>query len=274
MQNLLRLLLKYNFQITFVILEVIALSLVLRVNPLPNSRSFQLFEGFHAAIYGTVNRLGSFAGIRGENDRLIFENARLKYRLDQYEDPSKVTSMPAARVDSLDYDLIAARVINHSVNKAFNYLTLNKGSQHGVKADMAVIGPDGIAGVVRNVSARYCTVVSVLNPEFRASVKMLRSDFFGSLQWNGGSYQKAMLVEIPSHAPVNQGDTVVTSGFSAIFPEGEMVGTVETIDLTPSGSFYNIRLSLSQDMKKLNHVYIVRHFHQQEVKTLEQLTDE
>jgi len=274
MQNLLRLLLKYNFQITFIILEVIALSMVLRVNPLPNSRSFQLMEGFHAAVYGTLNRLGSYAGMRGENQRLVLENARLKYRLAQFEEPSGAAVMPVMGIDSLDYDLIPARVINHSVNKAFNYLTLDRGYSHGVKADMAVIGPDGIAGVVRNVSARYCTVISVLNPEFRASVKLLRSDFFGSLQWNGGSYMKARLVEIPSHAPVAPGDTVVTSGFSAIFPEGEMVGTVETIDLTPSGSFYDIRLAMSQDMKKLRYVYIVRNFHQQEVRNLEALTDE
>jgi rod shape-determining protein MreC len=160
-------------------------------------------------------------------------------------------------------------VINNSVNKINNYITLNVGYSQGVRQDMGVVGPDGIVGVVRNVSANYSTVISVLNSKFKGSVKLQSNDYFGTLSWPGVDYREGVVTEIPGHAPVYEGDVIITSGFSTIFPEGEMVGTVTKVGRTPAGSFYELYVRLNQDFKKLTRVYVIRNFNKVEQEKLE-----
>lgn len=268
MRNLLRFILKYNFQILFITLEIVALIMLVRVNPVPRSKVFQFVEGTSGFIYDQFNKLGGFVGLREENNKLIRENAHLRSQMALITG-QQTPAIDTVHADSAQYFYHFARVVNHSVNKQYNYLTLNVGSGDGVEPDMGVIGPDGIVGVVRSVSNRYSTVLSVLNLRFRASAKLKNSEFFGTIVWDGINYREAQLTEIPSHAVVEVGDTVLTSGYSAIFPEGEMVGTVTDISTTPGGNFLGIRLRLSEDFKSLSWVYVIQNESQQEQYELE-----
>jgi hypothetical protein len=99
-------------------------------------------------------------------------------------------------------------------------MTLNKGAMHGIKPDMAVISSNGIAGIVRDVSEHYSTVMSVLNWNSKISSKIKKNEYFGSTIWDGESADIASLIDIPIHAPLAVGDSIVTSEFSTIFPEG------------------------------------------------------
>jgi rod shape-determining protein MreC len=134
---------------------------------------------------------------------------------------------------------------------------------------MGVVGPEGIVGVVRNVSSNYCTVISVLNSKFKGSVKLKGNDYYGTLSWPGITYREAIVSEIPGHINVYLGDTVVTSGFSTIFPEGEMVGRVTEVNHTRAGSFFELKVLLNQDFKKLTRVYVIRNFNKVEQERLE-----
>jgi len=187
--------------------------------------------------------------------------------------------MKSAGIDSLRssltqpdyiYDYIPAEVVNNSTNKQNNYITLNVGSARGVRQDMGVVGPEGIVGIVRNVSANYSTVISVLNSKFKGSVKLKSSDYHGTLSWPGNNYQEAVVTEIPGHINIYIGDTIVTSGLSTIFPAGEMVGRVTAVNHTPAGSFYELNVLLNQDMNKLTRVYVIRNFTRLEQERLEQ----
>jgi len=270
MQNLLRLIIRFSFQIIFVILEIIALTMVFQNNPLSHARFFQFSQEVNGFFYTQTNHFNRFFHLTEENSILVTENARLRNELARrplksFDKDSVLAAAPPGYV----YDYIPAQVINNSVNKQNNYITLDVGYSRGIRPDMGVVGPDGIIGVVRNVSDNYSTVVSVLNSNFRGSVKLLSNDYFGTLSWPGHNYKEAIVTEVPGHINIYLGDTVVTSGLSTIFPEGEMVGFITKVDLTPAGSFYELKVALNQDFKKLTRVYVIRNFRKAEQEKLE-----
>jgi len=272
MQNLIRFIIRFSFQIIFVILEVFALVLVFQNNPLPNARLYQLSQGINSFFYTQSNHLSSFFSLSDENYALVTENARLRNELAKRIPLTGRDSFSTLNNPAYNFDFIPARVINNSVNKQNNYITLDVGTAQGVRPDMGVVGPEGIVGMVRNVSVNFSTVIPVLNSKFRGSVKLSSQGYFGTLTWPGHNYREAVVSEIPSHVMVYPGDTIVTSGLSAIFPEGEMVGYVVQVDKTPAGSFFELKVRLSQDYKRLSRVYVIRNFSKAEMMRLEEQT--
>ena len=135
--------------------------------------------------------------------------------------------------------------------------------------DMAVIGEEGIVGIVLESSPNFATVLPIINPDFRLSAKIRKNNFSGILLWDGSSSRQAVLNEIPYHVDVQVGDTIITSGFSAIFPEGLHVGTVSEFTLQ-EGNFYNIRIDLGTDFSTLFHVNVINNFLQEEQLKLEE----
>ncbi len=270
MQNLLRLIIRFSFQIIFVILEIIALTMVFQRNPLPHARFFQLSQDVNGFFYTQSSHFNRFFHLTDENSILVTENARLRNELARRPMRSfDRDSMTTLSQPDFVYDYIPAQVINNSTNKQNNYLTLNVGYTQGVRQDMGVVGPEGIVGVIRNVSANFSTVISVLNSKFKGSVKISSNNYYGTLSWPGHNYRKAIVTEIPGHINVYAGDTIVTSGLSTIFPEGEMVGIVTDVNLTPAGSFFELKIDLKQDFKKLTRVYIIKNFNKTEQEKLE-----
>ncbi|MCD6331730.1 MAG: rod shape-determining protein MreC [Bacteroidales bacterium] len=269
MRNLLRFIIRFNFQILFMLLEIIVLILLTRVNPIPRSKVFSMIEETNSFIADQYHRLSDFMGLVTKNRELILENSRLRDRLTVLQSDWADQKM-MKETDTVQYRYLPAGVVNQSVNKPYNYLTLNRGAKDGIQPDMAVIGPDGIVGMVRNVSPHYCTVLSLLNPEFRTSARLTGTGFFGTIQWDHLNYREVLLLEIPAHAPVQIGDTVTTSGYSTIFPPGEMIGVVSEFHTISGGVFYQIRVKLSQDFKKIKWVYIIKNRFKAEQNELEQ----
>ena len=155
------------------------------------------------------------------------------------------------------YDFIVASVINNSVAMPQNYITLNKGLDDGVKPEMGVIDANGVVGVVSQVTSRHARVISMLNPNFRLSCKVKGSDAFGSLVWYGKDIDEVVLEELPRHAVYMPGDTVITSGFSSVFPEGVPIGTVVERLRDEDDNFFKLRVKLFIDFPRLSTVMIV-----------------
>ena len=139
---------------------------------------------------------------------------------------------------------------------------------------MAVISPLGAVGKVKTVSGRFAVVTSILHIDYMISAMLKKSGHFGSVQWNGRDPGFTNLNFIPRHVKLAVGDTVVTSGFNAVFPEGIMIGTVSAIDLSPESLTYNITVALSQDFRKLSYVSVVRSALKEEQDEVEKLVDE
>ncbi len=180
------------------------------------------------------------------------------------------------KIDSLSpaFDYLSAKVISNSVHKQKNYLMLNKGRDQGVSKNMGVIGTNGCIGIVYSVSKDFCTVVSVINTKTRISAKIYSNQELGSIHWNGINPQKAQLKSIETYIPLHIGDTIISSGFSHIFPEGILIGTIADFHTSPGNNTFEIHVNLSTNFSTLNYVTIIRNHHYEEQMLLEKQEEE
>jgi rod shape-determining protein MreC len=255
----------------FLALEAISLVLMVSFNNYQRVEFINSSNDLAGSIYEKFSSLNDYFTLSRTNAKLAEENARLRQRLEQlnlrYEKYPPFTGSDTIQAPT--YVFTSARVISNSVNKAFNYITVNKGSRQGIKPDMGVVGPDGVVGVITNVSSNYATGLSLLNKKLSIPAKITKNNYFGSLVWDGEHYNTADLKEIPFHIMVEVGDTVVTSGYSNIFPEGIMIGTITRFDVESGTNFYNIKVQLSTHFKTLKYVYLVQNDKRQEQMKLE-----
>ena len=248
---------KYNNVVVFLILESIALYLLTTGNNYHNTKMVKGIKGLTAGIEARVNNARTFFNLRDINFKLAEENARLMNLLARsgIREESGFSTISDS-VYGQQYKYTSAEVIGNSVNKQKNYFTINKGRNQGIDIDMAVTNNQDVVGAIVGCSENFAVAISLLNIDFRLSARIKSNGYFGSLNWDGRNYREAVLNEIPQHIEVNIGDTVETTGYSAIFPEGILVGTVS--DRKRSGSdFYKITVKLFNDFKKLHDITII-----------------
>jgi len=269
MQSLLRFLQRYHFILLFILLEVLAITLLIQNNNYQNTSFVSFARNIKGRFYDQTMKIEQYLNLREKNKKLKEENVFLRNFIAKNMNTEVDTFKKKIDTTSdQQYFYIRATVLNNSINKQHNYLTLDKGETAGVKPEMGVVSPNGIVGVVRGVSEHFSSVISLLNSELNISAKLKNSEYYGSFSWTGQDYRYGILQDIPLHAQVNEGDTVVTSGYSAIFPEGILVGFVEEYE-EKGGRFLELTVELSTDFKKLNHVYIVENMLKEEKKELE-----
>jgi len=219
-------------------------------------------------VYRSFSDASQYLKLQKINEELANENTYLRSQLpSSYKDSKDYFSLVYDSLNKRQYTYRTAKVIN------FNYITLNKGLNNGIEKEMGVISSKGVVGIVKDVSGHYSSVISILNTRLLISGKLKESGFFGALGWDGKDYRYAWLNEIPIHAPVAVGDLVVTSGFSSIFPEGILIGSVETVDKEKGESFYRIKVKLSVDFKDLSYVELISNNMRDEQLNLENSND-
>ena len=106
--------------------------------------------------------------------------------------------------------------------------------------------------------------MSILNIDMKLSAKINRNNYFGSLVWSGYESKKMLLEAVPKHADIQKGDTVVTSGYSTLFPEGIMIGTIDTFHIPSGRNFYEITVNLTNDMNAIQYIYVVNNLQKEE----------
>ena len=278
MRNLINFLLKYNYWFLFVILEVASFVLLFRFNNYQQSAYFTSANTVVGAVYEVSGGISSYFHLKSVNEDLLDRNMLLEEQINNLEKALKERQLDSIAVNSIlkmhqkDYQLFKARVIKNSLNLADNYITLDKGSSSGIHSEMGVVDGNGIVGIVYETSPSYSVVISVLNSKSNISCKIVGSDYFGYLKWEHGDSRYAYLKDLPRHAEFNLGDTVVTSGFSTVFPEGIMVGTVDDMSDSHDGLSYLLKIKLATDFGKLSDVRVIARNGQQEQKELENKT--
>lgn len=275
MRNLIRFLSNNSFVFIFLFLEFIAFVLLVQNNNYQNSKVFNSSNFLIGNMYSTVNNINDYFNLKEVNAELAEQNARL-----QTQSITSFTKIFGRTVEIRDtayaqkYVYTSAKVINSSTNKRTNYITLDKGGINGIEAGMGVISARGIIGTVKNVSDNFCSVMSVLHEKNAVSAKIKRTGYIGSLVWELGNYREAKLKDIPNHVQLKKGDVIITSGYSLVYPEGILIGTVKDFDLPEGNNFYNITVEFSADYKKLSHVFIVKNKQKEEQEQLEKLNEE
>ena len=270
MQNLLRFLLKYNYFLLFIALEIISFSLVVKFNKHQKETYISTSNSVSGSLNETFSFIGSYIDLSDENKILITQNtALLNKRTTSYINNKRLANFTTDSLYSQQYQYISAEIIRNSVWKKHNYLTINKGKNNGVKTETAVISPSGVIGIIKDVGSNFSNVISLLNTELLISGKIKKNNYFGSVSWDGVDYQHVKLNEIPFHVKLEKGDTIITSGYSLIFPEGVLIGTISDFTKIKGGDFYDITIKLSVDFKSAEHVYIINNLKKMEIISLE-----
>ncbi|MVN76896.1 rod shape-determining protein MreC [Hymenobacter sp. HMF4947] len=213
-------------------------------------------------IYRHLRPLGAVPGVG-----LLAQNAKPKPAAPRPD----TLLLGGARLAAQDvaYPLVPARVINNSLRSVDNYLTLNVGAADGIEPGLGVLSAAGIVGRVKAVSAHYATVTSVLHSKSAVAAKIKRDGTFGSVKWPGDDFSHMLLDYIPRQNRLVRGDTVVTSGYNAVFPEGVFIGTVESFVKEPDKNFWTVTLRLGTDFSRLTYVYVVHNRPRAERDSLE-----
>jgi rod shape-determining protein MreC len=257
----------------FLLLEVICLMLVVRYNQSQNAIYTYTANKFSGFLQEKSADTYEYLQLKERNDSLAKVNARLLDVLTNAETTApESTDIDTTFTDSLlpQYTFIEARVIKNSINRFHNYLVLNKGRRDGIVPHSGVVTGHGVAGIVRNVSNSTSVVMSILHRQTRISARIKGKGFFGSLMWKGADVRTFNLEDIPKHALVVKGDTIETSGYSAIFPEGIMLGVVDKVWMEPGSNYYKIEVQSSLDMGNISYVYVVNNLFRTEREQLEQ----
>jgi rod shape-determining protein MreC len=227
-----------------------------------------------ATVYKGANNVTSYFDLREINGDLNRRNAELQAEIVRMQETidrlreQNYTDTLALDSGVRHFDFIVAHVINNSISHPFNYLTINKGSSDGIKPELGVIDRNGVVGIVSTTGAHSARVISLLNPHFRLSCKIKRSDYFGSLVWDGANPSQALLEELPRHTVFEPGDTIVTSGYSAVFPSGLPVGVIIGADTDRNQNFFTLRVRLLADFTTLGNVQVVINNQAEEIRAL------
>ena len=275
MRNLLNFLFRYNHCIVFVLLQGVSFLLLFSFNNYQHSRFFTSANAFVGKIYEATRAVTGYFDLQRQNEVLMERNIWLEQqilladkRLKEMEE-ANTTSWPAETTTTM-FQSYKAGVIKNSLNRADNYITLNQGSLAGIKPDMGVIGPNGVVGIVYKTSPHYSLVISLLSSKSNLSCKIAGNEYFGFLQWEGDDSRYAYLKDLPRHAEFAIGDTIVTSGFSTVFPQGMMVGVIEEANDTNDGLSFLLKIKLATDFGKLRNVHVLAREGIEEQKLLEE----
>ncbi len=258
MQNILFFLYRYGYVVLFLILQVLSINLVIRHDPYHNELFIKSSSSVTGWILQRYDSFAQFLNLSTEARRLAEENANMMSQTANYKEIYGAASSYLDSNATQKYELVTARVINNSISNLDNYFTLDVGANDGILPDMGVIQSEGVLGVISDVSSRYATGISLLHRDAKISVAIQRNHFFGTLSWNGGDPRKATLNDIPKHADLVEGDPLVTSGFSAKFPQGIVVGKIASFHLQEGGNFYSIEVDLANDISRAHYVYVVK----------------
>ena len=276
MRNLLNFLMKYNYWFLFLLLEVASFVLLFRFNRYQQGVFLTSAGGVTGTIYEVAGSISSYFHLKTANADLLERNVWLERRLERLEKTLAERGLDSTLVQSLEqkasgqYKVFRASVIKNSLNRADNYITLDKGSADSIRPEMGVVDANGVVGIVYKTSPHYSLVISLLNSKSNLSCKIAGSGYFGYLHWEGTDAQYAYLRDLPRHAEFNVGDTVVTSGYSAVFPEGVMVGTGEEMADSHDGLSYRVKVKLATDFGKVTQVCVISRAGQEEQKALEE----
>ena len=275
MKDLLDFFRRYSKWCVFVLYVVLSCLLLFNGDPYRRHLWLTSASAVASGLYDTSNNVTTFFNLREVNDDLNRRNAVLesevinlreelgRMRLENFTDTM-------ARPDSVEhFDFIVANVINNSIHHPYNYLTVDKGTLDGVRPEMGVIDHSGVVGTISVAGPHYSRVISLLNPNFRLSCKIKGSEHFGSLVWDGDDPSVALLEELPRHTVFTAGDTIVTSGYSAVFPAGLPVGVIVEDHKDHKENFFTLRVKLFADFTRLSNVQIVVNNYRDEILEVE-----
>ncbi len=272
MRNLIVFFTRHYFFFLFLFLEIVCILLITNHSQYQRSTILHTTNNITGWMNESYTGITDYLGLRKENERLASENAILRSRL-----PENLiiycTGNTSVPVSDSCFSFIPARVISNSVNKRNNYFMLNKGSSDGIKEDMGVMTGDGVTGIIIEVTTNYSTAMSLLHKETRISGKIKKNGQLVNIRWGGGNFRLGKIENIPTHISLDDGDTIITSGHSHLFPEGVLIGITESFDFRQDQLFNSGVLEFSVDFNSLHYVYVICNNSKEEILIHKEVTE-
>ncbi|WP_317128789.1 rod shape-determining protein MreC [Tenacibaculum adriaticum] len=257
-------------------MQIIALVLIINNHSFHKSKFINSTNSITGTIYSKTNAISEYLKLKSQNEILSEENKKLKNKLAKYQLISNDSVRNIVVKDSIfnqQYEYINGKILKNEFHKSYNFLTINRGENHGVQTELAVVNSKGIIGITDDASSSYARVQSILNRNSKINARFIKNNFFGSVTWNTKDYNVVQLTDIPRQAVYKVGDTIITGGKSTIFPEGILIGTVMDIP-TKASALNTINIKLFNDMSNLGYVYIIKNLDKKEIENLEKTPDE
>lgn len=263
MRNLLNFFLRYSSWFVFLFYALLSCYLLFTRNPYQHHVYLTSANAVASGIYEVTGNVTSYVGLRDINDDLQRRNAALEAEVVMLRTQNKhlrqdILQDSLRSLDSVGrFEFVIASVINNSVIRPYNYITIDKGTADGLAPEMGVMDQNGVVGVTNVVGKHHSRIISLLNPNFRLSCKLRGNSAFGSLVWDGRNPSEALLEELPKQVRFHKGDTIITSGYSAMFPEGIPVGTVIGSTRGEDDNFHTLHIRLLTDFTTLSTVKVI-----------------
>ena len=274
MQQIFNFLIRNKNNILFLLLFALSIFFTIQTHSFHKSRFISSANSVTGGVYSWANDFQTYMHLDEYNQRLLEENKELRNIITNLNDTVPVENYIDTSSFSGDYYFRSARVINNNYSKVDNYLTLNKGTNDGLKEEYGVVTSKGIIGIVDRTTPNFSRVVSILNSLSRINAQLNKTNHFGSLIWDGKDPNIVQLIDVPRQAPVKKGDTIITGGRSLIFPKGLPIGTVKDFELDRSESYYTINIKLFNDMTNIGYVYVIENVNKEELQALENSENE
>ncbi len=274
MNNLLNFLVKHVAWFFFIFYVVVSCVLLFRNNPYQESVYLTSANSVSATVFKGYSTVTSYFGLKEINEELQLRNAALEMQVvnlnkqinnikEQLPNTSKLR--PATQ----QFDYVVAHVISNSVSQAYNFITIDRGSNDGVEPEMGVVDHNGVVGIVNVVGRHSARIISILNPYMNLSCKVKSNGYFGTMVWDGKNPEIAILQELPKQGRYLKGDTIITSGYSAVFPEGITVGYVLGKHKGLNDNFVSLKVKLATNFMQLSTVRTIKNKMKVELKALE-----
>jgi len=271
MRNLFAFFWKYHFFVLFVVLEIISLSFLFNSYSYHRSLKYNVVSDASGSLFSVSTSITNYFSLKDENEILIEENTSLRNQLkSSFYDPDSTADYK----DSL-YQYISAKVVSNSINKPNNFMLINKGHNQGLEKEMGVISSFGVAGIIVGTSGNYSAIMSLLHHNTRISGRIKNGGQLVNIEWPGIDYRLGKVVDIPSHVILRQGDSVITSGNSLIFPGGILIGTIVNQEINANAELSEATLKFATSFNTLKHVYVIKNKNRAEqMELLEESSDE
>jgi rod shape-determining protein MreC len=264
MQRIIYFLIRNKNFILFLTLLSISISLNFSYNEYNKSKFINSSNFIFSSLYDTKFTVSKYLNLELQNQLLLEENKNLKKILFNSETPTKSFDS----INSIGFEVMTASVIKNSYSKTNNFITINKGSKHGIGIDNGIISSNGVVGIIDKTTTNYSRLISILNTNFLLNAKFKNSNYFGVLSWNGKNINKVQLKDVPKQAEIKIGDTIVTGGNSLIFPKGILIGYIQSFKLDNSENYLELEVNLSTDMTNIENLYIINNNNATEINLL------
>lgn len=276
MHSLLYFILRYSSVLLFIFLEIISFYLIFTHNAYQKSVYLNSSNYVVGKLYETTSEINAYFGLKSDNEKLLEANGNLKNEILALENHIFELTKDSIKVpisvishNSMENEYIVSRVIKNSIHLNNNYITVNKGIKDSVSVGMAAISESGVVGEVIAASKNFAIIQPLLNTNSNYSCKLKNSNVFGPFHWDGKDSKYVLMNDFPSYEAVNIGDTVVTSGYSDVFPADILIGTVKDIKLDAQANNYDLLIELSTNFNTLKNVLIVKKDYQDELNDLD-----